>query len=421
MAVDRSLAYKWTVRYLIVVVMVTNIVEPMAEKVNHSGQRNQEIELMLKQLNKQALKSIKSSSGEIIDCVSITKQPTFDHPMLINHTIQMKPSSYPHKVVTKEDASNTSEQDQENIIAQPWQLEGDCPENTIPIKRITKEDLLRTDYIKHSHKNISRPHHHHHHATSILGGGNGHEYAIAYTKGIFRGARAKINVWKPRVQQVGEFSVSQIWVLGGNFDSTLNSIEAGAMVNPALYGDSNPRLFTYWTGDGYQKTGCYNLRCPGFIQINKRISLGAPLNPISTYNGPQYLLMVQIWKDPKTENWWLQLNNKDLIGYWPRELFPNLANGANTIEWGGEIVNLKEDGQHTTTEMGSGHFSSEGYKKASHFEAVEIIDMNDGILDPVGIETLVTRPTCYDIKTGYSKPWGFFFHYGGPGRNPNCP
>lgn len=55
-----SLANKWMVKSLLIVlmVMVTNIVEPMAEKVNHSGQRKQEIELRLKQLNKQALKSI---------------------------------------------------------------------------------------------------------------------------------------------------------------------------------------------------------------------------------------------------------------------------------------------------------------------------------------------------------------------------
>ncbi|KAH0928267.1 hypothetical protein HID58_013994 [Brassica napus] len=55
-----SLANKPMVRYLMVVLMVTvtMIMEPMAGKVNISGQREQEIELRLKQLNKQALKSI---------------------------------------------------------------------------------------------------------------------------------------------------------------------------------------------------------------------------------------------------------------------------------------------------------------------------------------------------------------------------
>lgn len=91
--------------------------------------------------------------------------------------------------------------------------------------------------------------------------------------GIFYGAKAKINVWKPDVEMPNEFSLAQIWVLGGNFNSDLNSIEAGwqvmfvlsvfgnsfltkklfliqrfvFQVSPQLYGDNRTRLFTYWT------------------------------------------------------------------------------------------------------------------------------------------------------------------------------
>lgn len=48
--------------------------------------------------------------------------------------------------------------------------------------------------------------------------------------GVFYGAKAKINVWKPDVEMPNEFSLAQIWVLGGNFNSDLNSIEAGWQV-----------------------------------------------------------------------------------------------------------------------------------------------------------------------------------------------
>ncbi|KAL0725396.1 hypothetical protein Bca4012_039995 [Brassica carinata] len=56
----RFLTLPSVVRCLLVVLtaMVTNIVEPVAGKVNFSGQQKQVIELRLKQLNKQALKSI---------------------------------------------------------------------------------------------------------------------------------------------------------------------------------------------------------------------------------------------------------------------------------------------------------------------------------------------------------------------------
>ncbi|KAG5399628.1 hypothetical protein IGI04_014235 [Brassica rapa subsp. trilocularis] len=421
----RFLTLHSVVRCLMVVltVMVTNIVEPVDGKVNISGQQKQEIEFRLKQLNKQALNSIESSNGEIIDCISIAKQPAFDHPMLKNHTIQMTRSSYPHEVLAEENnapAPSNDEEQPENIV-HPWQLVGECPGNTIPIKRITKEDLLRVDDIMNYGKklNISRPHQFYQPTDTSVD--NGHEYAITYVNGgPYRGTKAQINVWKPRIE-AGESSISQIWIVGGKFGPGLNTIEAGSHVNPTLYGDDNPPFFIYWTKDNYQNTGCYNLICPGFVQINKRLTPGYLLTPISTYNGSQFKFTVQIWKDPKTGNWWLQLNEQELIGYWPKELFTNLADeGASTIEWGGEVVNTKKDGQHTTTEMGSGHFPSEGFGKASSFALIKIIDMNNGIIDPVGVQTLVSRPTCYDIKTGYDKLYEVFFYYGGPGRNPEC-
>ncbi|KAI3821348.1 hypothetical protein L1987_08914 [Smallanthus sonchifolius] len=54
-------------------------------------------------------------------------------------------------------------------------------------------------------------------------------------------------------------------------------------VSPDLYGD-NTRLFTYWTSDGYQATGCYNLLCSGFIQINSDIAMGATISPVSEFS-----------------------------------------------------------------------------------------------------------------------------------------
>lgn len=46
----------------------------------------------------------------------------------------------------------------------------------------------------------------------------------------FYGAKATINVWEPKIQQSNEFSLSQIWILGGSFGQDLNSIEAGWQV-----------------------------------------------------------------------------------------------------------------------------------------------------------------------------------------------
>ena len=47
----------------------------------------------------------------------------------------------------------------------------------------------------------------------------------------YYGAKATINVWEPKIQQQNEFSLSQIWLLGGSFGQDLNSIEAGWQVH----------------------------------------------------------------------------------------------------------------------------------------------------------------------------------------------
>ena len=39
--------------------------------------------------------------------------------------------------------------------------------------------------------------------------------------------------------------------------------------------------------DGYQNTGCYNLQCPGFVQIDGVLALGGSIEPVSIYNGEQ--------------------------------------------------------------------------------------------------------------------------------------
>lgn len=58
------------------------------------------------------------------------------------------------------------------------------------------------------------------------------QHAIAYVEGDqYYGAKATINVWDPSIQQPNEFSLSQLWILGGSFASDLNSIEAGWQVN----------------------------------------------------------------------------------------------------------------------------------------------------------------------------------------------
>ncbi|KAM3343877.1 hypothetical protein P3S68_025967 [Capsicum galapagoense] len=96
-----------------------------------------ELERQLKPLNKPAIKTIKERYGEIYDCVDFYKQPAFDHPLLKNHDfhLEMKPT-LPNLL-----GDGTS-----SNINRPFNIGlkgGGCPTGTVPIRRTTKDDLIR--------------------------------------------------------------------------------------------------------------------------------------------------------------------------------------------------------------------------------------------------------------------------------------
>jgi hypothetical protein len=351
-----------------------------------------EVQELLNRLNKPAVKSIQSPDGDTIDCVHIKHQPAFDHPLLKNHTIQADIK-----------CSSTGKP-----IAQPWHLNGECPEGTIPIKRAKEADILRArsleNYGKKRQLSVRR-------LSSKSGGEASHEYAFGSVDGTYYGTRAKFNLWRPQVAK-DDFSLAQLWILGGQDES----IEVGWQVFPEQNGDNEPRLFIYWTSDGYQSTGCYNLACSGFVQLSKEIALGGALSPVSTLGGAQHDVDISVLKKPGNGNWELTVNGH-VLGYWPASLYKRLADSATTIQWGGEIVNTEINGQHSTTQMGSGHFPEEGAGKASYVSNIQVASSPNALEPATDIQLVAETANCYGVQKDGSN--GFF--YGGPGRNPKCP
>ncbi|KAL4280868.1 hypothetical protein GQ457_03G008290 [Hibiscus cannabinus] len=361
----------------------------------------------LNETNKPAVKTIQSPDGDIIDCVLLHHQPAFDHPRLKGQK-PLDPPERPSGV-------NTNGMGAEDF--QLWSMSGEsCPEGTIPIRRTTEADMLRASSVtRFGRKRPSR-------RVRRDSTGNGHEHAVGYVSGDqYYGAKASINVWTPRVSNQYEFSLSQMWVISGSFGGDLNTIEAGWQVSPELYGDNYPRFFTYWTTDAYHATGCYNLLCSGFVQTNNRIAIGAAISPTSSYNGGQFDISLMIWKDPKHGNWWLEFGSGILVGYWPSFLFTHLRDHASMVQFGGEIVNSRAGGFHTSTEMGSGRFAGLGFGKASYFRNMQAVDWDNNLIPLSNLRVVADHPNCYDIQGGINRVWGNYFYYGGPGRNVKCP
>ncbi|KAL9269140.1 neprosin-like protein [Drosera capensis] len=423
-----------------------------------SSLRLARIQRHLDKINKPPVLTILSPDGDTIDCVHRRKQPALDHPLLKNHKIQREPEWPRMKAMKTDDEQQEAKligKESNNVAFQMWHSNGTrCPKGTVPIRRSTVQDVLRTKSLYDFGRKRRRDYPERQFDALDVISGNGHEvsckysvmffciliviisiaivvvelrlgdwyddyghascshrfkclpkHAIAYTgsMGEIYGARATINVWDPSIEEVNEFSLSQIWVLSGSFDSDLNSIEAG------------------WQSDAYQATGCYNLLCAGFIQTNNRIAIGAAISPLSAFDGNQYDITVLIWKDPKLGNWWMGFGDGNLVGYWPTELFSHLGDHATMVEWGGEIVNTRPNEEHTATQMGSGQFSEGGFGRASYFRNLEIVDSDNSLNAVQNVQTLAENTNCYDIESSYSSDWGTYFYYGGPGRNPNCP
>ncbi|KAI7978885.1 hypothetical protein LOK49_Contig670G00002 [Camellia lanceoleosa] len=250
-----------------------------------SRQKQLEVERKLELLNKHAVKSIKSEDGDIIDCIDIYKQPAFDHPALQNHTIQGP--TLERTIATKktsiEKRRRLCSDGHITVMAEKWNLS----RGHNPIRRTRKKDLIKA----HSVEDYGRK--------------------------------------KPRFSQ--------------HLDDTIDSYLqlANHSVNPSVYGDRKTRLFVYWTADSSQRTGCFDLTCPGFVQTNSEIALGAAIYPISVTGGLPYEITLYIFKDPNTSNWWGQYGETINIGYWPPSLFTLLNHHAQTVQWGGEVYSSR--------------------------------------------------------------------------------
>ncbi|QCE01194.1 hypothetical protein DEO72_LG7g2488 [Vigna unguiculata] len=157
------------------------------------------------------------------------------------------------------------------------------------------------------------------------------------------------------------------------------------MVHPELYGnDPATRLYITWTADNYIKTGCYNLKCPGFVQVNKNIYLGGPFSRVSTYGGQTFELSISI----------TQVNKG----------------------WGGRT---KVDISHSSPAMGSGHFPDKISNHACYFRSMLIQDSSRNDFAPKIDQTVsfTDNSKCYgvDYYGDQGGDFGSVVQFGGPG------
>ncbi|KAK3183037.1 hypothetical protein Dsin_030323 [Dipteronia sinensis] len=355
------------------------------------------LEEQLTVLNKPPIKTIEMG-GYIMDCVDINKQPALDHPLLKNHKVQTRPTTFPGGIMPKTSSSIPSNTRQGREV---------CPEGSVAIRRTSKQDLIRA---KSMPKLLSVD-------ASNPSGNRLHAVNLAMKTDVpYFGVEAYVAGWNLTIAH-DQQSFTTMWVQSGPRDQ-LNSILAGWTVSPNLYGDNLTRLFWYWTADSGATTGCYNQLCSGFVSTSTEITPGFLVRPTSYRGGDQFDSKFLVYQDRPTGNWWLVVSKDNkFVGYWPKELFNDLIDGAETVAWGGFAVAGES---RNCPPMGSGYMPDGSFRVGCYFRNIHIVNDKNAYKNPGDDATVeyVDKTGCYGLNNqkncGHDELY-YCFTFGGPG------
>ncbi|KAM3321800.1 hypothetical protein P3S67_002951 [Capsicum chacoense] len=299
-----------------------------------------------------------------------------------------------------------------------WSKDRGCPSGTVPVKRITKDDLIRQrDMAPPEPINFK---------DQVVGGNNnsepigrsytssyGYKRAILQTledpNAKFSGAGIAPKLFNPHVEGK-QLSGCRIRILEGS-----DAVQVGWRIDPTLYGDNKTRLFIHFqTGN----THCFNTLCPGFVHVNTDLALDMPFDTLSQSGGPSWEVPMYLYRDHGTGNWWL-LIGRDFasIGFWPHKIFTLLKSYASTVQWGGVVYSPPGV---PGPPMGASLFPSGDATKDAYCRSITVSN-EEG--DSVGIVEAIRRTDNYfdyeilfkRIEVGSdSFTYGL---YGGPGSS----
>ena len=343
-----------------------------------------------------------NANGAAVTCVDILNQPSFNSSTK-NAAIQLQASTQLAKLLPGPIVS-----DYTPTI---------CPKGSVEMKLPARTDIVKAGSLRNflsKYPGVSN--------LGVMPSINpslnsfNHEYAVYYQSVNAIASQATLNLWDPATS-FSDMSLSQLWVAGTG--TVTQTAEVGYQVLPAKYGDYLPHLFIYYTADSYQSTGCYNLDCPAFVKTSNILNIGGVVAS-STVFGTQFEGTVAFYRDPATGNWILyyvdSAGNYIQSGYYPAATYGQgqLSQHANLIEFGGEIA-TPAPATITSTDMGSGQFSSAGYGRAAYQRNAKYMGLNGTIYNVGAVQPIVTTPACYTLTPGSNPAWGSSFYFGGPG------
>lgn len=380
--------------------------------------------LSKRNVKRQFKKVLETKSGRRVECVDINTQASLRGERV---------AAAPKVINANKDVSTIPDG---AILAEPLFAAGTthadkCPTGSVPMPEITLDDLLRfptlDDFLAKEPSTKRRsgeiPGWLEDHVFS--GPKSLHQYADAFRFVKNWGGEARVAIWSAFTERDTEFSLGQIWVSGQGERGT-ETVEAGLQRHRAMYNDDDAHLFIYSTRDNYTNSsanpGCYNNACNDFVQVSSNFFPGMSFGKGSTKGGSQYELHIHWTKAGDTGDWWLSVAG-EYVGYYRRSAFKALANHAESLAFGGEIIDERSEGRHTKTQMGSGSFPTAGFGQAAYMRQIRYHDSNpkDHAVTWADLAGLIPRRDgilCYNVVVNESSvpaDWYTYLFYGGPG------
>ncbi|KAK4728704.1 hypothetical protein R3W88_021692 [Solanum pinnatisectum] len=353
-----------------------------------------ELEKQLKSLNKPAVKTVKTKYGDTYDCVDFYKQRAFDHPLLKDHNFH--PKMKPTLSRIKKDSTSSSATNRSSTI---WSKDGGCPFGTIPVKRITRDDLIRLRRMPPPEDATFED-----------------EYDVAIAQvpynpnSKFAGAGMDTALYNPQVNGQ-QHSGSRLKIRKGS-----DILQVGWRVDPTLYGDTNTRLFIHFQAG---KIHCFNTLCPGFVHVNKDIPLdGSFMDTISQRGGDRWGAKMYIDRDLDSGNWWVLMTKSFVrVGFWPQSLFTDLKSFATNVDWGGVVYSPPGVPEPP---MGSSYFPTDNSAYDAYCSGVTIFNEKGKSIEVERTITHTDNPNMYKvefIQLSDDADQMYFVLYGGPGES----
>jgi hypothetical protein len=351
------------------------------------------------------------------DCIAIEEQPTV-HQLGLHEIAQPPVNSQHDKKAYGPGPGQVKHADSPLKLGLRDQFGNPlcCPEYAIPMARLTLEKLTRYETLRDFFSKPPGPilPSDYDFSTNEI-----HRHSYGSQPVTNFGGNSWLDLWSP----AGDFSISQHWYYGTAEEQSTQTLEGGWRKD--TYDDPNTdvsTLFIYWTADWYKTTGCWNLECPAFVQINNNWYLGGIWDHYSTMDGEQWGFQMQ-WKLYQG-NWWLFLRGPgdiEAVGYYPTSIYNSgqLSQNSNMILYGGEVANYT--GGDSFPQMGSGDFAENGFGEAAFQNTIFYIpqDEDDGVGVWAELSAHDESPaSCYTIElVDWPKggDWGTYFYFGGPG------